>query len=58
MCYVEKSTITIENKGVKKGQATYIAPLNLLPLLASAPGGLKGAGRIRLAPCKSSFFIQ
>lgn len=27
-------------RGIKKGQATYIAPLNLVPLLASAPGGL------------------
>lgn len=29
----------LEEKGTKKGQATYIAPLNLLPLLTSVPGG-------------------
>jgi len=35
--------------GHKKWQVTYIAPLNHVPLLCSHPGGLAGAGRIRLA---------
>jgi len=41
--HVEKSL------GHKKWQVTYIAPLNHVPLLCSHPGGLAGAGRIRLA---------
>ncbi len=45
-------------RGKKKGQATHIAPLNLVPLLASAPGGVKGAGRIRLTPHKSRNFFD
>jgi hypothetical protein len=45
MKFVEK-TFT---KGHKKWQVTYIAPLNRIPLLCSHPGGVAGAGRIRLA---------
>jgi len=43
-------TVHIEKSlGHKKWQVTYIAPLNHVPLLCSHPGGLAGAGRIRLA---------
>jgi len=36
-------------KGEKKWQVTYIARYNHIPLLCSHPGGVTGAGRIRLA---------
>jgi len=55
---VEKYRITLLKREKKKGQATHITPLNLLPLLASAPGGLKGAGCMRLTPHKSRNFIR
>ena len=34
----------------KKGQATYITPLNLIPLLHSCPGGFKGSWLCRTCP--------
>jgi len=44
----------LKEKKVKSGQATYIAPLQP-PILALFPawGSSEGAGRIRLARCKS-----
>jgi hypothetical protein len=48
MCSLNQSNDSKKEK--KKGQATHITPLNLVPLLASAPGGLKGAGCMRLTP--------
>jgi len=42
--------------GHKKWQVTYIAPLNHVPLLCSHPGGLAGAGRIRLAGANVNFY--
>jgi hypothetical protein len=44
--------LTQKSLGHKKWQVTYIAPLNHVPLLCSHPGGLAGAGRIRLAAAK------
>gem|GEM_PF-1306205 len=32
-----------KNLGKKNGQAPFIAPLNLIPLLCSHPGGFKGS---------------
>ena len=31
----------LENRQIKNGQAPFIAPLNLLPLLCSHPGGVQ-----------------
>ncbi len=48
--YFSRQMKPFTRKGyTKNGQVTYIAPLDLIPLLCSHPGGLKGAGRIRLA---------
>jgi len=47
-----REDIIQKSLGHKKWQVTYIAPLNHIPLLCSHPGGLAGAGRIRLAAAK------
>jgi hypothetical protein len=42
---------------IKKNKATYIAPLNHVPLLCSHPGESAGAGRVGLAGANIQSFL-